>query len=80
MALTSCKPFVIQYSMNKTDEHILRSTKEIIVKFIEMGRLSPSNVNQSFQEIYSAIHQTVTVHESAKSETNVPEIKQYHNK
>ncbi len=60
--LTSCSPFVIQCLMKKTDEHILRSTKEIIVKFIEMGRLSPSNVNQSFQEIYSAIHQTVTAH------------------
>ncbi len=45
--------------MKKMDEHILRTTKEIIVKFIEMGRLSPSNVNETFQDIYSGIHNTV---------------------
>ncbi len=45
--------------MKKIDEHILRTTKEIIVKFIEMGRLSPSNVNETFQDIYSGIHSTV---------------------
>jgi len=45
--------------MKSIDEQILRSTKEIIVKFIEMGRLSPSNLHESFKDIYSTINETV---------------------
>ena len=45
--------------MKSLDEQILRSTKEIIVKFIEMGRLSPSNVHESFKDIYATINETV---------------------
>ena len=45
--------------MKSIDEQILRSTKEIIVKFIEMGRLSPSNIHESFKDIYAVINETV---------------------
>ena len=41
--------------MKSEEELVLKVTKEIIVKFIEMGRLS---VN-SFEEVWSEIHQTV---------------------
>lgn len=41
------------------DEQILRTAKEIIVKFIETGRISPSTFNENFQNIYSSIQQTV---------------------
>lgn len=51
--------------MKSIDEHILRTTKEIVVKFIEMGRLSPSNIHESFKDIYA------TVAESVKSHTTV---------
>lgn len=49
----------IQQSMKSVDEHILRASKEIIVKFIEMGRLSPSNVHESFKDVYKTINDTV---------------------
>jgi hypothetical protein len=49
----------IQPFMKSVDEHILRATKEIIVKFIEMGRLSPSSVHESFKDIYKTVHDTV---------------------
>lgn len=49
----------IQIIMKSIDEHILRATKEIIVKFIEMGRLSPSNIHESFKEIYATVDETV---------------------
>ncbi len=42
-----------------TDEAILKVAKEIVVKFIEVGRLSPSNFGETFQEIYKAVHDTV---------------------
>jgi hypothetical protein len=41
--------------MKKEDELSLKVTKEIIVKFIEVGRLT---VN-SFDEVWSNIHNTV---------------------
>ena len=56
--------------MNKTDENILRVTKEIIVKFIEMGRLSPSNVHESFKDIYSTVNATVKANVSKKAPSN----------
>ncbi len=41
------------------DEHILKTTKEIVVKFIETGRISPSGFPESFKSIYHAIDETV---------------------
>nr|WP_320015369.1 conjugal transfer protein TraB [uncultured Desulfobacter sp.] len=45
--------------MKSIDEHILRVSKEIIVKFIEMGRLSPSSVHESFKDVYKTVNDTV---------------------
>jgi len=49
--------------MPVTDESILKVTKEIVVKFIEIGRLSPSGFDESFQSIYRTVHGTVRAHE-----------------
>lgn len=57
--MTSDCQFDIQSLMKSIDEQILRATKEIIVKFIEMGRLSPSNIHESFKDIYATINETV---------------------
>jgi hypothetical protein len=43
-----------------TDEAVFKVTKEIVVKFIEVGRLSPAN----FEETYELVFRTVK--ESAK--------------
>ncbi len=45
--------------MKSIDEQILRAAKEIVVKFIEMGRLSPSNFHESFKDIYVTVDETV---------------------
>jgi predicted transcriptional regulator len=45
--------------MSAMDEHILKTTKEIVVKFIETGRISPSGFPESFKSIYHAIDETV---------------------
>lgn len=42
-----------------TDEAILKVAKEIVVKFIEVGRLSPSNFAETFQDIYKSVRDTV---------------------
>ncbi len=41
------------------DEQILRASKEIIVKFIETGRVSPTGFSETFKEIYRAVEETV---------------------
>ena len=40
-------------------EQILRASKEIVVKFIEVGRLSPGSFPETFKTIYEAIDATV---------------------
>lgn len=40
-------------------EQILRASKEIAVKFIEVGRLSPGSFPETFKTIYEAIDRTV---------------------
>ena len=45
--------------MKSIDEQILRAAKEIVVKFIEMGRVSPSNFHESFKDIYVTVDETV---------------------
>lgn len=42
-----------------TDEAILKVAKEIVVKFIEVGRLSPTNFGETFDTIYKAVRDTV---------------------
>ena len=42
-----------------SDEAILKVTKEIVVKFIEIGRLSPANFSETFESVYKTIRATV---------------------
>jgi hypothetical protein len=42
------------------EEQILRTSKEIVVKFIEVGRISPTAFPEAFKTIYSAVEETVT--------------------
>ncbi len=41
------------------DEVLLKVSKEIAVKFIEMGRLTPASFETTFEKIYDTIKQTV---------------------
>ena len=42
------------------EEQILRASKEIVVKFIETGRVSPSGFPEIFKTIYGAVEDTVS--------------------
>lgn len=44
--------------MASIDEQILRATKEIVVKFIEAGRVSPSGFHETFKDIYRTVERT----------------------
>ena len=42
-----------------SDEAILKVAKEVVVKFIEVGRLSPANFDETFQSIYKTVQDAV---------------------
>lgn len=44
---------------SSVEEQILRTAKEIIVKFIEVGRISPTAFPEAFKTIYTAVDETV---------------------
>ena len=41
------------------DEILLKVSKEIAIKFIEVGRLTPATFETSFPKIYATIKETV---------------------
>jgi len=45
--------------MGSIDEQILRAAKEIVVKFIESGRISPSGFDETFKSVYRTVAETV---------------------
>ena len=45
--------------MASIDEQIFRATKEIVVKFIEMGRISPTSFHDTFRAVYKTVKETV---------------------
>ena len=53
--------------MGSIDELILRATKEIVVKFIETGRVGPAGFHETFKTVYN------TVEEIAKGSKKKPE-------
>jgi len=46
-------------STTVSDETILKISKEIAVKFIEVGRITPATFHSAFTTIYGTIDQTV---------------------
>ncbi|WP_460030847.1 hypothetical protein [Megalodesulfovibrio paquesii] len=46
--------------MDKLQKEALQVTKEIVVKFIETGRVSPANLGEVFPAIYTKILETIT--------------------
>jgi len=45
--------------MASIDEQVLRAAKEIVVKFIENGRVSPAGFSETFKDIYNTVEETV---------------------
>jgi len=54
-----CDLCQVEDLMQPDDEKILRITKEIVVKFIELGRVSPNNFDERFRSIFWTLKNTV---------------------
>lgn len=46
--------------MEKNTKEALQVAKEIVVKFIETGRISPANFAEVFPAVYLVVLQTIT--------------------
>lgn len=51
--------------MEKLQKQALQVTKEIVVKFIETGRISPTNFSEYFSQIYNEVLATISEDETA---------------
>jgi hypothetical protein len=61
--------------MANIDEQILRATKEIVVKFIENGRISPTGFHETFESIYNTVEKTTKASIKASLKEDKKEIK-----
>ncbi len=50
-----CKSATDDARTARERELVMKVTKEIVVKFVEMGKVSPA----SFEEVFSMVHRTV---------------------
>ena len=42
-----------------SEESILKTAKEVVVKFIEVGRLTPANFDETFRSVYQTVRDSV---------------------
>ena len=42
-----------------TDEAVFKVAKEIVVKFIEVGKISPGSFDEAFARVFKAVERTV---------------------
>jgi hypothetical protein len=45
--------------MDKIDKQALQVAKEVVIKFIEVGRISPANFGEHFNTIYADVVKTI---------------------
>ena len=48
--------------MRPIDEQVLKVTKEIVAKFIEVGRVSPASFDETFKNIYRSVKEAIIDH------------------
>jgi hypothetical protein len=53
--------------MDKLKAAALQTAKEIVVKFVETGRISPANFAENFAPIYNEVLRTISEGEPAKA-------------
>jgi hypothetical protein len=48
--------------MRALDEQVLKVTKEIVAKFIEVGRVSPASFDETFKSVYKTVKEAILEH------------------
>lgn len=52
----------------KQDEMILKAAKEIVVKFIEVGNITPATFHAHFRNIYTTVEKSVKENSGGKQQ------------
>ena len=55
--------------MKQDEELVLKVTKEVVIKFIEIGRLSVNSFDEIFKQIHRTVHDSVKEMAADKSKT-----------
>ena len=56
--------------MRPFDEHVLKVTKEILSKFVEVGRVSPASFDEVFKNVYRSVKEAVVDNTVEEDEQN----------
>jgi hypothetical protein len=56
--------------MKKLDEQVLKIAKEIVAKFIEVGRVSPTTFDDVFKSVYKSVKEAVLAYDIDEDETS----------
>ena len=59
--------------MASIDEQVLKVAKEVVVKFIEAGRVSPAGFNDTFKNVYNTVKETVQGSDEAPEAEDITE-------
>jgi hypothetical protein len=58
----------LEADMRALDEQVLKVTKEIVAKFIEVGRVSPASFDETFKNVYRSVKEAILDHSPATLE------------
>jgi hypothetical protein len=54
--------------MKSLDEQVLKVTKEIVAKFIEVGRVSPASFDETFKSVYRSVKEAIVGYSAEEEE------------
>jgi hypothetical protein len=63
----------LEADMRALDEQVLKVTKEIVAKFIEVGRVSPTSFDETFKNVYRSVKEAILDHSPATLEQSIEE-------
>ena len=56
--------------MRPLDEHVLKVSKEIVAKFIEVGRVSPASFDDTFKSVFRSVKEAIVDNSTDEDEEN----------
>jgi hypothetical protein len=58
----------MEVNMRPLDEQVLKVAKEIVAKFIEVGRVSPASFDENFKSVYKTVREAIISHSIEEEE------------
>ena len=61
---------IVEDNMRPLDEHVLKVSKEIVAKFIEVGRVSPASFDDTFKSVFRSVKEAIVDNSVDEDEEN----------